>query len=238
MKTLNKDTLICSIKYTLLVSILVGCRFIIWDNLCLNYFYPNLFGITLQILWFAIIELIIIQITSAFAYMLIHHKKKFKRFFSFMHIKYFKFNILMLVTYALFWGCCTFIVNNLRFLHSFNRHSRFKLYILAIILLVLNAFKMIFSYFRAENQKESLSKITKSFFTFLYKNLKEVFLFLIKFFPWIVGYIFLIVLFDKTDFEIVVYVILNSSLYGLGILFFPYYFINLHKLVSNLQLSS
>lgn len=136
----------------------------------------------------------------------------------------------MLFTYALFWGGCTFVVNDLRFSHSFSRQGRFIFYLIAAFLLVLNAFKMIFSYFRAENPKENISKITKIFFGFLNNNIKNIFTFFIKLFPWIVGYTFLIVILKQTDFEIVIYVMLNSSMYGLGILFFPYYFLNLQKL--------
>lgn len=230
MKLLNKDVLICSIKYTLLISIIVGIRFWVWERFYLNYIGNELTGIIIQVLWFALVELIIIQITSAFAYMLIHHKKEFKRFFSFLHFKYFKFNLIVLFTYALFWGGCTFVVNDLRFSHSFSRQGRFIFYLIAAFLLVLNAFKMIFSYFRAENPKENISKITKIFFGFLNNNIKNIFTFFIKLFPWIVGYTFLIVILKQTDFEIVIYVMLNSSMYGLGILFFPYYFLNLQKL--------
>ena len=230
MKLLNKDAIICSIKYTVLISIIAGVRFWVWERFYLNYVGNELTGVIVQVLWFTVNELIIIQITASFSYMLIHHKKGFKRFFSFLHFKYFKFNLKVLFTYALFWGVCTFAVNDLRFSHSFSRQGRFIFYLIAAFLLALNALKMIFSYFRAENPSESLSKITKIFFGFLNKNFKSVFTFLIKICPWIAGYIFLIVIFNRTDLEMVIYVMLNSSMYGLGVLFFPYYFLNFQKM--------
>lgn len=233
MKLLNKDTLICSVKYTLLISIIVGVRFWVWERFYLNYIGNELLGIIIQVLWFAVVELIIIQITSAFAYMLIHHKKGFKRFFSFLHFKYFKFNLIVLFTYALFFGGCTFAVNDLRFSHSFSRQGRFIFYLIAAFLLILNAFKMIFSYFRAENSNGGLRKITRSYFGFFSKNLRSTLAFFIKLFPWIIVYVFLIGIFNQTDFEIVIYVMLNSSMYGLAVFLLPYYFLNIHKLASD-----
>lgn len=220
----------CSVKYVLIICFLTGARFTAWYSFILNWTYSKTVGTVLQIAWFAVIELIIIQVTSAFAYMLLHNKMKFKRFFSFMHFKYFKFNFLITITYALFFGGCTFVVNYFRFSISKEHFDRVRVYIFALFLLILNAFKLIFAYFRAENANGNLKSITKSFFDFLAKNIKETALFIIKFIPWIVGYIFLIMAFNKTDFEMVVYVMLNSCLYGLGIFFFPCCILGLHKL--------
>lgn len=227
----EKNKLSCSLKYVFIICFLTGVRFTIWEKLCLDYLDSDLFGITVQILLFAVIELIIIQITSAFAYMLVHNKMKFKRFFSFWHFKYFKFNLIVLFTYALFWGGCTFVVNDLRFSHSFSRQGRFMFYFIAAFLLVLNAFKMIFSYFRAEKPNESFRNITKRFFGFVCRNIKSISSFFIKLFPWMIGYVFLIVFFNQTDFELTVYVMLNSCMYGLGVFFFPCYILGFNRLV-------
>lgn len=221
----------CSVKYVLIICFLTGARFTAWYSFILNWTYSETVGMVLQLAWYVVIELIIIQITAAFIYMLLNNKMKFKRFFSFMHFKYFKFNFLIIVTYALFFGGCTFVVNYLRFSISSEHFDRVKVYIFALFLLILNAFKLIFSYFRAENPNENLKNITKSFFDFLAKNIKKTALFIIKFIPWIIAYIFLIIVFNKTDFEMVVYIMLNSCLYGLGIFFFPCYFLGFNKLV-------
>lgn len=227
--SLNK-TFFCSIKYVLLICFVTGIRFMAWLNFILNWTHSEKVGIILQFAWFVIMELIIIQITSAFSYMILHNKMKFKRFFSFMHFKYFKFNFLMSVTYALVFGGCTFAVNYLRFTSS-QGINRIKVYTFASALIILNAFKIIFTYFRAESPNEKFKNITKKYFEFLSQNAKKVFIFNIKFIPWIIGYIFLMIVFYKTDFEMVVYVMLNSCLYGLGIFFFPYYFLAFNKLV-------
>lgn len=221
-------TFFCSVKYVILICFVTGIRFTTWLNIVLNWTYLKEIGIALQFAWFVIIELIVIQITSAFSYMILHNKMKFKRFFSFMHFKYFKFNFLMSITYALAFGGCTFAVNYLRFT-SIGRSKVY--YTFASVLLILNSFKIIFTYFRAENPNEKFKNVTKKYFEFLSQNIKKIFIFNIKFIPWIIGYIFLMVVFYKTDFEMVVYVMLNSCLYGLGIFFFPYYILAFNRLV-------
>lgn len=221
----------CSVKYVLIICFLTGVRFTAWYSFILNWTYSETVGTVLQFAWFVVIELIIIQVTSAFAYMILHNKMKFKRFFSFMHFKYFKFNSFTALTYALFLGGCTFALNRLRFSSRPENFNRGIIYAYALILLILNAFKLIFAYFRAEKANENLKNVTKSFFDFLAKNIKKTALFIIKFIPWIIAYIFLIIVFNKTDFEMVVYVMLNSCLYGLGIFFFPCYILSFHKLV-------
>lgn len=133
----------CSVKYVLIICFLTGIRFTAWYKFILNRTYSETVGIVLQLAWFVLIEFIIIHITAAFIYMLLHNKMKFKRFFSFMHFKYFKFNFLIIVTYALFFGGCTFVVNYLRFSISSEHFDRVKVYILALFLLILNAFKLI-----------------------------------------------------------------------------------------------
>lgn len=229
-KTSLNKIFFCSVKYVILICFVTGIRFTAWLNFILNGTHSKEVGIALQFAWFVIIELIIIQITSAFSYMILHNKMKFKRFFSFMDFKYFKFNFLMLTTCALAFGGCTFAVNYLRFI-SRQDISRNKVYTFASVLLILNAFKIIFTYFRAENPNEKFKNIIKKYFEFLLQNIKKIFIFNIKFIPWIIGYIFLMVVFYKTDFEMVVYVMLNSCLYGLGIFFFPYYILALNRLV-------
>lgn len=221
----------CSVKYVLIICFLTGARFTAWLSFILNWSYSKAVGMVLQLAWFAVIELIIIQVTSAFAYMILHNKMKFKRFFSFMHFKYFKFNFFTALTYALFFGGCTFALNYLRFSSRPENFNRGIIYTYALILLILNAFKLIFAYFRAENANENLKNVTKSFFDFLAKNIRKTALFTIKFIPWIIAYIFLMIVFNKTDFEMAVYIMLNSCLYGLGIFFFPCYILGFHKLV-------
>lgn len=228
----NPKVIFCSLKYIILICSLTGIRFTAWLYFLLNWTHSKDVGIALQLAWFVIIELIIIQITSAFSYMISHSKMKVKRFFSFMHFKYFKFNFLMSITYALAFGGCTFAVNYLRFSQN---PSRKKVYAFALILLILNAFKLIFTYFRAENPNEKFKKVTKMFFEFLSHNINRIFMFIIKFIPWIIGYIFLMIVFNKTDFEMVFYVMLNSCLYGLGIFFFPCYILGVKRLVRSAE---
>ncbi len=229
-RVLTKEQIGCSVKYSLLICFLTGARFCIWEMLILNYLDSDLFGMIVQIVWFVLAEFFIIRITSGFVYILLHGKRRFKRFFSFLHFKYFKANLLTLITYSIFFGVSTFAVNYLRFVHTRN-FDRIVFYFCAVILLFINLFKLIFAYFRAKDPNADFKSISRSFFGFLRNNFGKTVLFLLRLFPWLIGYVFLIILFRKTDFEIVFYVMLNSCMFGLGIFFFPYYFLSFDKFV-------
>lgn len=226
----------CTIKYVVIICLLTAARFKAWFVFLLNWTDSEALGIMLQLLWFVIIELVMSQITTAFIYMLLQNKMKFKRFFSFMHFKYFKFNFLTAVTFALFFGGGTFALNFVRFsVYSVYPEKRTLFYILALTWLMLSSFKLVFAYFKAKNANDSFKNTAKIFLGFIGKNIKKIVWFNIKFIPWIIGYVFLIIVFNKTDFELVVYVMLSSCLYGLGILVYPCYILGFHKMVCSLQ---
>ena len=226
----SKKIFYCSIKYSAIIALLTGIRYLLW--------FENFLLIGSEILiplpLFVLIELLIINVTSSFSYMILNNKMKFKRFFSFLHFKYFKFNCITLITYALFFGGCTFVVHYFRF-YTYPFISRDIVYILAVILLALNSFKLIFSYFRAKYPNAKIKDITGMYFEFLLHNKMNIFIFNMKFIPYIALYFFLIIIFNMTDFEMIVYVMLNSCLYGVGIFLFPCYFYGLDKLVRSVK---
>ena len=226
------DLVLCSIQYAIITCLLAAVRFEVWMMVILYQTHNEIKGLLLYVA----IEIINIQFLSSFIYMILHDKMKFKRFFSFMHFKYFKFNFLTAVTFALFFGGGTFALNSSRFTgYSMYLEKRWMFYMLALLWLALSSFKLVFAYFRAMNPDESFKNITKEFFDFAVKNIKLLTLFNIKLIPWIIGYILLIIIFNSTDYDIVIYVMLNSCLYGLGILFYPYYILDFHKLICYLQ---
>lgn len=235
----NPKMIICTIKYVVIICLLAAVRYEIWIEFYLNWMQNETIGYIIQLLIYAAVEIINIQLLTAFIYMILHNKMKFKRFFSFMHFKYFQFNVLTAVTFALFFGGGTFALNSARFTaYSLYLEKRSVFYIFALLWLALSSFKFVFSYFRALNPNENFKHTTKKFFDFIAKNIKQFTLFNIKFIPWIIGYILLIIVFNKTDFDIVVYVMLNSCLYGLGILFYPCYIMGFHSLIRSLNSKS
>ena len=232
----NPKVIICTIKYVVIICLLAALRYEIWIVFYLNWMQNETIGYIIQLLIYTAVEIINIQLLTAFIYMILRNKMKFKRFFSFMHFRYLKFNCLTVVTFALFFGGGTFALNSARFtVYSMYLEKRGVFYMFALFWLALSSFKFVFAYFRAMNPNENFKNTTKKFFDFIVKNIKQFTLFNIKFIPWIIGYIFLIFIFNKTDFDIVVYVMLNSCLYGLGILIFPCYVLGFHNLICSLH---
>lgn len=228
---MDSKVICCSVEYNVIICLLSGIRYILWSAFTFNWIYSKLLGAFLGLLWFVVIELFIILITAGFSYRIINKKRGIKRFFCFIHFKYFKYNLFLTMTYALFWGSCTFFVNYIRFASNPKEFSKLRVYISAFLLLIFKAFELMYAYFRAKEPNVGFNTLAKKYCAFLSSHLKGTINFVIKLFLWIIGYMLLIAAFRKTDFNMVIYVMLNSCLYGLGIFFFPFFMFSFDKFV-------
>lgn len=179
-----------------------------------------------------IFSVITFQLMTAFVYMLIKRKTQFKRYFSFLDKRYWKYCLWISVTICLPCIICEKLSQE---------DSKGLVICVSILGYILTSFAWIMCFFKAAYPHENFQCIAKKVYCFIRKKIIKYILFEFSFLPYelirmLVNGVLIFIL--KVEVEGFISSVLSASYSGVGIFFFPYYFLSFYYMINDPELMS
>lgn len=193
----------------------------------LNFVFSIRYYSVTNVIVMSLVNFVLFTAAVAFAYMIMNHKLKVKRFFSFLAPKHFKFNlfafIILIVPHAV--------------LCIISEYFKFKEYMAAELAftvgaLVLQGLIKLMPFFKAMNPYSSCGEIIRKTVKFIISHLFKFIMFNLSFIPWIFANAFIIYLFDRKLGLDVVSLIFSTII---SIVYFAYYILSFKHFVKSFE---